>query len=304
MKIGIDLGTTNSALAYLDPAQAEDTSFPPIHIFDIPQLVAPGRTEPRRTLPSFLYLDEGQPVGTWAREQGAIVPTRLVHSAKSWLSNPDVDRTAKILPWDSQETGRVLSPVDVSSRFIAKFREEWDRIKHIPMADQDIVLTVPASFDEEARELTVMAARDAGLEKITLLEEPAAAFYSWIANNLAASRKKLFDGQIVLICDVGGGTSDFSLIKVSREGDLVNFTRTAVGKHLLLGGDNLDLTLAWLVENKLGVPLSIRQRSGLRRQCTAAKERLLGDAHLKSVEINVLGAGASLVGGSLKTEIL
>ena len=149
-----------------------------------------------------------------------------------------------------------------------------------------------------------MAARDAGLEKLTLLEEPAAAFYSWIANNLAQSRKKLFDGQIVLVCDVGGGTSDFSLISVSREGDLVNFTRTAVGKHLLLGGDNLDLTLAWLVETKLNVPLSIRQRSGLRRQCSAAKERLLNDPNLKSVEITVLGAGSSLIGKSLKSEIL
>ena len=136
-----------------------------------------------------------------------------------------------------------------------------------------------------------MAAREAGLEKLTLLEEPAAAFYSWIANNLAQSRKMLFDGQTVLVCDVGGGTSDFSLIRVSREGDLVNFTRTAVGRHLLLGGDNLDLTLAWLVESKLGAPLSIRQRSGLRRQCSAAKERLLADPHLKSVEITVLGAG-------------
>ena len=162
------------------------------------------------------------------------------------------------------------------------------------------MLTVPASFDEEARELTVMAAREAGLEKLTLLEEPAAAFYSWIANNLAASRKKLFDGQIVLVCDVGGGTSDFTLIRVSREGDLVNFTRTAVGQHLLLGGDNLDLTLAWLVESKLGVPLSIRQRSGLRRQCSAAKERLLTDPNLKSVEITVLGGGSSLIGKSLQ----
>jgi hypothetical protein len=163
---------------------------------------------------------------------------------------------------------------------------------------------VPASFDEEARELTVMAARDAGLERLTLLEEPAAAFYSWIANNLAQSRKKLFDGQIVLVCDVGGGTSDFSLIRVSREGDLVNFTRTAVGKHLLLGGDNLDLTLAWLAETKLNTPLSVRQRSGLRRQCSAAKERLLNDPNLKSVEITVLGTGTSLIGKSLKTEIL
>src|SRR5438309_4785152 len=288
MKIGIDLGTTNSALAYIDEREAEDRDFPPIHIFETPQLVSPGRVEPRRTLPSFLFLgDDGQTVGVYAREQGALVPTRLVHSAKSWLSNPDVDRTAKILPWDSQETGRVLSPVEVSARFIAKFRDEWDKAKGVPLAEQDIVLTVPASFDEEAREFTVMAARDAGLERLTLLEEPAAAFYSWIANNLAASRKKLFDGQVVLVCDVGGGTSDFSLIKVSREGDLVNFTRTAVGKHLLLGGDNLDLTLGWLVETKLGTQLSIRQRSALRRQCSAAKEVLLGDEHRQSVEITI-----------------
>jgi len=304
MKIGIDLGTTNSALAYIDEREAEDRDFPPVHIFETPQLVAAGRVEPRRTLPSFLFLEDGQPVGLYAREQGALVPTRLVHSAKSWLSNPDVDRTAKILPWDSQEMGRVLSPVEVSARFIAKFREEWDRTKGAALAEQDIVLTVPASFDEEARELTVMAARDAGIERLTLLEEPAAAFYSWIANNLAQSRKKLFDGQIVLVCDVGGGTSDFSLIRVSREGDLVNFTRTAVGKHLLLGGDNLDLTLAWLVETKLGVPISIRQRSGLRRQSSAAKEKLLNDPNLKSVEITILGAGASVIGKTLKSEIL
>ena len=132
MNIGIDLGTTNSALAWINPADAEDTSFPPIHIFDIPQLVAPGRIESCRTLPSFLYLEDGQPVGTYAREQGALVPTRLVHSAKSWLSNADVDRTAKILPWDSQETGRVLSPVEVSARFLAKMREAWDAGKYGP----------------------------------------------------------------------------------------------------------------------------------------------------------------------------
>src|SRR5579871_2592739 len=304
MKVGIDLGTTNSAMAFIDEREAGDRDFPPVHIFETPQLVAAGRVEPRRTLPSFLFLDDNQPVGLYAREQGALVPTKLVHSAKSWLSNPDVDRTAKILPWDSQETGRVLSPVEVSTRFLAKFREAWDQAMGAPLADQDIVLTVPASFDEEARELTVLAANDAGLPKLTLLEEPAAAFYSWIANNLAQSRKLLFDGQMVLVCDVGGGTSDFSLIRVSREGDLVNFTRTAVGRHLLLGGDNLDLTLAWLVESKLGVPLSIRQRSGLRRQCSAAKERLLNDPNLKSVEITVLGTGSSLIGKSLKTEIL
>jgi molecular chaperone DnaK (HSP70) len=304
MKIGIDLGTTNSALAYIDESEAEDRDFPPVHIFETPQLVAAGRIEARRTLPSFLFLEEGQPVGVYAREQGALAPTRLVHSAKSWLSNPDVDRTARILPWDSQESGRVLSPVEVSARIIGKFREEWDRAHAAPLAEQDIVLTAPASFDEEARELTVEAARQAGLDKLTLLEEPAAAFYSWIANNLAQSRKKLFDGQVVLVCDVGGGTSDFSLIRVSRDGDLVNFTRTAVGKHLLLGGDNLDLTLAWLAESKLGAQLSIRQRCGLRRQCSAAKEKLLNDPSLTGVEITVLGAGSALIGRSLKTEIL
>src|SRR2546422_212247 len=199
MKIGIDLGTTNSALAYIDEREAEDRDFPPLHIFETPQLVAAGRIEPRRTLPSFLFLEDGQPVGLYAREQGAIVPTRLVHSAKSWLSNPEVDRTAKILPWDSQETGRVLSPVEVSARFLAHLREAWEKSQSAPMAEQDIVLTVPASFDEEGRELTVEAARQAGFEKLTLLEEPAAAFYSWIATHLAASRATLFDGQTVLV---------------------------------------------------------------------------------------------------------
>src|ERR1700722_14297847 len=149
MKVGIDLGTTNSALAWIDPADAEDTSFPPIHIFDIPQLVAANRVEACRTLPSFLFLEEGQPVGTWAREQGAIVPTRLVHSAKSWLSNPDVDRTAKILPWDAGEAGRVLSPVEVSARLLSTMREAWDNSQRFgPLREQQIVLTLPASFDE------------------------------------------------------------------------------------------------------------------------------------------------------------
>src|ERR1700761_5364420 len=193
LKVGIDLGTTNSALAYIDEREGDDREFPPLHIFETPQLVAAGRVEPRRTLPSFLFLEEGQPAGVYAREQGAIVPTRLVHSAKSWLSNPDVDRTAKILPWDSQETGRVLSPVEVSARYLAKFREAWDAGKYGPLAEQEIVLTVPASFDEEARELTVQAAKDAGLENLRLLEEPAAAFYAWISAHLARSNKELFD---------------------------------------------------------------------------------------------------------------
>ncbi len=304
MNVGIDLGTTNSALAYIDPKQAAEADSPVIHVLEIPQYVAQGRIEARRTLPSFLYLGDQEYLGVFAREQGALVPTKSVHSAKSWLSNPEVDRTAKILPWDAQEAGRVLSPVEVSTRIVKCLADAWAKDRGYSIGEHHVVLTVPASFDEEARELTVAAARDAGIEKLTLLEEPAAAFYSWIANDLARSQKSLFDGQIVLVCDVGGGTSDFTLIRVGREGDRVDFTRTAVGKHLLLGGDNLDLTLAWLVEEKLGKTLSVRQRSGLRRQCAAAKERLLSEPDLKSVEITVLGGGSSLVGGTLKTEIL
>ncbi|HEY6343402.1 MAG TPA: Hsp70 family protein [Bryobacteraceae bacterium] len=304
MNIGIDLGTTNSALAFIDPQQAAEAEAPSIQIQETPQYVAQGRMEARRTLPSFLYLGDREYIGAFAREQGAIVPTKSVHSAKSWLSNPEVDRTAKILPWDAQEAGRVFSPVEVSTRILGCLADAWREQHGSSVGEHSVVLTVPASFDEEARELTVVAARDAGIEKLTLLEEPAAAFYSWIANDLARSRKHIFDGQTVLVCDVGGGTSDFTLIRISRQGDRIDFTRTAVGKHLLLGGDNLDLTLAWLVEEKLGKALSVRQRSGLRRQCAAAKERLLSEPDLKSVEITVLGAGAALVGGTLKTDIL
>ncbi len=300
MKIGIDLGTTNSALAWMDSSDDDQT----INVLDIPQFVAQGREDRLRTLPSFLYLGDQNYVGAYAREQGALTPTRTVHSAKSWLSNADVDRRAKILPWDTQESARELSPVEVSAKYITHMRQAWDAAHPAhPLAEQDIVLTVPASFDEEARELTVEAARLAGLDNLTLLEEPAAAFYSWIANHLAESQKTLFDGQTVLICDVGGGTSDFTLIKVARKGDLVEFTRTAVGKHLLLGGDNLDLTLAWLVEAKLGQQLSLRQRAALRRQCAAAKERMLNNPAVEKVEITVLGSGSSLIGGTLRTEI-
>src|SRR5579883_1048585 len=215
MNIGIDLGTTNSALAYIDPQEAAESDYPPIHVQEVPQYIAQGRVESRRTLPSFLYLGDQEYVGVYAREQGAVVPTKSVHSAKSWLSNPEVDRTAKILPWDAQEAGRTLSPVEVSTRIIAFLAEAWKQQHGSPVGEHNVVLTVPASFDEEARELTVQAAHDAGLEKLTLLEEPAAAFYSWIANDLARSQKSLFDGQTVLVCDVGGGTSDFTLIRVA-----------------------------------------------------------------------------------------
>ncbi|MCW5980387.1 MAG: hsp70 family protein [Bryobacteraceae bacterium] len=304
MTVGIDLGTTNSALAWVNPEEAEEAEFPPIRLLDIPQHVEQGVVEPRRVLPSFLFLGDERYVGVYAREQGALVPTRVVSSAKSWLSNPDVDRTARILPWDARDSGRTVSPVEASAEFLTYIRQAWDKQQAAPLAEQNVVITVPASFDEEARELTVAAAEQAGIGRFTLLEEPSAAFYAWIAAHPVESQKALFDGQLVLVCDVGGGTTDFTLIRVSRRGDDVEFTRTAVGKHLLLGGDNLDLTLAWLVESKLKAQLSVRQRSALRRQCAAAKERLLSDPDCRSVEIRVLGSGTSLVGGTLKTEVL
>ena len=289
-------------MAFIDPREGDDRDFPPVHIFEVPQLVSPGKVEPRRTLPSFLFLEEGQPIGLYAREQGALVPTKLVHSAKSWLSNPDVDRTAKILPWDSQETGRVLSPVEVSARFLTKFRESWEQAKGVAIAEQDVVLTVPASFDEEARELTVMAARDAGLEKLTLLEEPAAAFYSWIANNFERNRARmLFDGQVVLVCDVGGGHQRLQPDSGGARGrSASNFTRTAVGRALCCSEATISISrLAWLVEiQDREYPYPVRQRSGLRRGgARRPRNGSLSDPSLKSVEITVLGAGGSALIG-------
>ncbi|HEY6988584.1 MAG TPA: Hsp70 family protein, partial [Bryobacteraceae bacterium] len=303
MNIGIDLGTTNSAVAYIDPEEASEADFPPIHVLPIPQQLDATHQGALRTLPSFLYLSDPPVVGAYARDQGALLPTKTVHSAKSWLSNSEADRTAKILPWDSQEEGRVLSPVEASSRYLAHLREAWESGKQTPFAGQEVVLTVPASFDEEARELTVEAARAVGIENLTLLEEPAAAFYAWIAGHLARSNKELFDQQTVLVCDVGGGTSDFTLVRVDREGDRVQFTRTTVGRHLLLGGDNLDLTISWLAESKIGKQLSLRQRSALRRQCSAAKETLLAPNGAERMELTVVGSGASLIGGTLKAAI-
>src|SRR4051794_27751302 len=187
MNVGIDLGTTNSAVAFVDPAEAAEADFPPIHVLPIEQQVDVNRTASLRTLPSFLYLSDPPVVGAFARDQGALLPTKTVHSAKSWLSNSEADRTAKILPWDSQEEGRILSPVEASTRYLVYLRETWDRVKGSPLAEQRVVLTVPASFDEEARELTVQAAREAGIPDLTLLEEPAAAFYAWIASHLSRS---------------------------------------------------------------------------------------------------------------------
>jgi molecular chaperone DnaK (HSP70) len=322
--IGIDLGTTNSACAYVDtsrPGRASRT----IRLFDIPQLVRRGEVEPRETLPSFLYVpredeagdglrllwqEEGSPVvGVLARDEGTLVPTRLVSSAKSWLCHPAVDRTAPILPWGVAEGEPRCSPVEASARYLAHVRDAWNH-QAASRGDtgperferQDIVLTVPASFDAEARELTARAAAEAGLTRVTLLEEPLAAFYAWIAAHAQRLARHVHDGDLVLVCDVGGGTTDFTVIRVSIDGGDVRFERTATGEHVLLGGDNLDLAIARRIEERLGHPrLTLAQRQTLVRQASTAKERLLTTEERATVR--VAGTGASLVGGAVGTEV-
>jgi molecular chaperone DnaK (HSP70) len=323
--IGIDLGTTNSAVAYVDTQEAITGDTPAIHIFKVLQLIAEGELGSLPTLPSFLYFAgeedapgslrlpwEEQPkfvAGVFAREQGALVPGRQVNSAKSWLCHDAVDRTARILPWGAQQPDQACSPVEASTRYLAHMRDAWNHTMaggsdELRFERQEIVLTVPASFDEEARELTVKAARDAGFEKLTLLEEPQAAFYAWIVTHRRSLKRYLKDGDIVLICDVGGGTTDFSLVRVQIVKGEIRFERIAIGEHLLLGGDNVDLALAHRVMEKLGTPkLSLRQQHALRRTCCAAKERLLSDARLKRVPLSVLGGGRTVVGGTLSTEL-
>ena len=327
--VGIDLGTTNTAVAYIDTQDVLDDAYPLIQIFDILQLIAEGETEPQPTLPSFLYFTSEQEratgtarlpwdsdptyaVGVWARDQGALTPGQWVASAKSWLCHDDVDRTANILPWGTESSTHACSPVEASACYLMHIRDAWNhhvaantpRGKACRFEHQDIVLTVPASFDAEARELTVQAACDAGIEHLTLLEEPQAAFYAWSSTHRNRLTQDLHDGDLVLICDVGGGTTDLSLIRVRIVDDAVQFERTAIGEHVLLGGDNVDLALAHRLEAKLNHPqLTMRQRQSLRRQSCAAKERLLSDPNLDRVALSILGSGRALVGGTLNTEL-
>jgi len=308
-----------------------------VRTFEVPQLVAPGEVAPRPQLPSFVYLatdidlapqetalpwesaDPALPlrivVGELARTQGARMASRMISSAKSWLCHSGVDRNAAILPWGERE-GPKLSPVNAQAALLRHIRQAWDHGFPEPFAEQDVFVTVPASFDEAARELTLQAATAADYPPIVLLEEPQAAFYAWIANpgsaeNARAPRHErqagaaLSPGDRVLVFDVGGGTTDFTLIEVDASGD--GFTRTAVGDHVLLGGDNLDLALAKLVEQRMvsdsAPKLNALQWHSLVHACRHAKELLLTDGGPDRAPIVVQGRGARLIGATLRDEI-
>jgi hypothetical protein len=324
--VGIDLGTTNSALAHCEAAVAEEDGR--IGVQGIPQLVNPNEVAERTLLPSFLYIPseldfpkgslalpwEREPrfvIGELARKRGAESPSRLVASAKSWLCYAAVKRTAPILPWQAPEEVPKLSPVEASSQFLEYLRRVWDsnqarRKPELVLSEQEVLLTVPASFDEEARELTVRAAGQAGLKHVTLLEEPQAAFYAWLESQGDGWRKRIKVGDLVLVCDVGGGTTDFSLIAVSEEAGELALKRIAVGDHILLGGDNMDLALARLLQQRLeanGHRIDLWQLHSLWHQCRLAKERLFEETKSQKHSVTLLGKGAKLVGGTIKAEL-
>jgi hypothetical protein len=318
--IGIDLGTTNSVLAYA-PLEGDQ---PVVEVLPIPQLVAPGTVEPRPVLPSFLYLaaeHEGQgsldlpwaqgrtiAVGEMARAQAAEMPDRTVTAAKSWLAHSRVDRHQPILPWNAPAEVPKLSPVTASRRYLEHLIAAWEAaFPDAPIAQQQVVLTVPASFDASARELTHEAALAAGLPgHLVLLEEPQAAVYAWLSDRGDRWRKSLKLNDTLLVVDVGGGTTDLTLVTVAQEeGDLV-LRRMAVGNHLLVGGDNMDLALAHHVAGAFaekGHQLDPWQSVALWHSCRAAKEKLLSPGAPKHHPIAVLGRGSKLIGKTIKVDI-
>jgi hypothetical protein len=325
--VGIDLGTTNSALAYVDTGVGEEEDVRPTHLF-VPQVVQPGSVEDKPLLPSYLYLpgpnemptgslrlpwdaNRDFAAGEFARQQGGVVPTRVVASAKSWLCHPGIDRRAPVLPWKAPDNGRRVSPLEASTLYLKHLAEAWNHkiAKDRPenrLEHQDIILTVPASFDAVARELTVEAARAAGFENVTLLEEPQAAFYAWIDANGDKWRKQVEVGDTVLVCDVGGGTTDLTLIAISEDAGQLAVTRVAVGDHILLGGDNMDLALAHTMAQDFAarnIKLDAGQMLMLWHSCRAAKERLFSDASLAGAPVTVLGRGSKVIAGTLKGEL-
>jgi hypothetical protein len=324
--VGIDLGTTNCALAYIDTGAGEDNPRP--RQLMIPQVIQPGVVEERALLPSFFYLpgpnelpagslklpwdpQRDLAIGEFARQQAAVVPTRVVTSSKSWLCYSGVDRKAPVLPWKAPENGRRISPVEASTLMLKHLAEAWnyqmgrDRPEN-RLEQQDIILTVPASFDAAARELTVEAARAAGLENLTLLEEPQSAFYAWIDASGDDWRKQVEVGDAILICDVGGGTTDLTLIAVGSEAGQLVLTRVAVGDHILLGGDNMDLALAHAAAKGFAarnIKLDAGQMMMLWHSCRAAKEALFQDPSLASAPVTVLGRGSKVIAGTIKGEL-
>ncbi|TAM30037.1 MAG: molecular chaperone DnaK [Paraburkholderia sp.] len=338
--VGIDLGTSNTVVAYVEANSKANGKADggQIRVFDVDQLVGPGEVHARPLLPSARYhpapgelaaddlrlpwsgaatTDSADAteapqavIGQFARTLGAQVPGRLVSSAKSWLSHASVDRLAPILPWGAPDDARKVSPVAASASYLAHVRAAWNRrFPHAPLEEQDVVLTVPASFDDGARALTLEAARLAGLPALRLLEEPQAAFYDWLFHHRATLDAELAGTRLVLVCDVGGGTTDLTLIKVQVEDGKPQLTRIGVGNHLMLGGDNMDLALAHLVEAHLAAAqpgetrLSAASLSQLVERCRAAKEQLLDAAAPASVPVTLLGAGARLVGGARTTHL-
>jgi hypothetical protein len=327
--IGIDLGTTNCALSYYDLKGTQPRAWQE-SLLPVPQLIAPGSVEERVLLPSFLYLANSAEfadgalalpwdkkatvsVGEFARAHGAKVPARLVSSAKSWLSHARVDRTSGLLPWQAPPDVSRVSPVSASARYLEHLAHAWNEkfartraTAERAIGEQEIILTVPASFDAAARELTLQAATQAGLKKVTLLEEPQAALYAWLEASGEAFRKQVKTGDVILVVDVGGGTTDLSLIAVAEQNGEVQLTRVAVGDHILLGGDNMDLALAHTLNQELsaaGKKLDSWQFASLTYGCRQAKELLFSDGKLKKAPISVPSRGSGLVGGTIKTEL-
>jgi len=330
--VGIDLGTSNTVVAYRAPdaSGSSDAGAGDIRLFEIEQLVALGQVQTQALLPSARYhAAEGElnaadlrlpwpqdaspangvVIGRLARALGAKVPGRLVASAKSWLSHGSVDQLAPILPWGATDDVAKVSPVDASASYLAHVRAAWNaRFPDAPLEAQDVVLTVPASFDEGARALTLEATKRAQLPALRLVEEPQAAFYDWLYRHRDTLAQSLVHSRLVLICDVGGGTTDLTLIKVALDASgEPQMTRIGVGNHLMLGGDNMDLALARLVETRLvqgasGEPTAARltaaDLSQLVERCRVAKEQLLAEDAPESVAITLLGAGSRLIGGA------
>ena len=321
--LGIDLGTTHCALSWVD-THASDGETVVQGVLDVPQLTSPGAVQGQPLLPSFIYLpheselapgdlalpwasDQDFAVGEFARARGAATPIRLVQSAKSWLGHTGVDRRGAILPAEAPPEVARISPVEASVRYLSHLRAAWNaQHPDAPFDAQDITVTIPASFDPAARELTAEAAQAAGFGTLTLLEEPQAALYSWIEQSSGQWRQNVQRGDVILVVDVGGGTTDLSLIAVlERDGNL-ELQRIAVGDHILLGGDNMDLALAYGVARKLaeqGTKLDAWQTRALAQACRAAKEALLTDPELAFVPVVVPSRGSKLIGGSVRTEV-